>query len=192
MDNSLSDEKLVQNVLKGDESAFSQLYERYRPRIYSTAYRFVQNAEEARDATQEIFIKLYRSLQNWDSSKSEFSIWLYRIAVNHATDCWRSRSRRAESPLDVNMVDPILLKQALGGSIRSPLREMENKERVALVQRCIDVLPDLQKKVFILRYFQQLKLVEIAEIENINLGTIKTSLYRATKTIRKSLGISRG
>lgn len=192
MDNSLSDEKLVKNVLKGDESAFSQLYDRYRQPVYSTAYRFLQNVEEAQDATQEIFIKLYRSLQNWNSSKSKFSIWLYRIAVNHAIDCWRSRRYRAESQLDENMAEQILRGQAVAGTVRSPFSDMEHREGMALLRRCIDSLPDLQKKIFILRYFQDLKLAEIAEIENCNLGTVKSSLFRATQSVRKSLGRSRG
>jgi RNA polymerase sigma-70 factor (ECF subfamily) len=192
MDNSLSDENLVKHALKGDESAFSQLYERYRRLIYSTAYRFVQNAEEAQDATQEIFIKLYRSLHSWDSSKSKFSVWLCRLAANHSIDCWRARSHRAESQLDENAVEQILRKHAMDGAVRSPFSEMEHNEGIALLRRCVDSLPDLQKKVFILRFFQDLKLVEIAEIENCSLGTVKSSLFRATQSVRKSLGRSRG
>ena len=192
MDDLLSDENLVENALKGDENAFSEIYERFRRLIYSTAYRFIQNAEEARDATQEIFIKLFRSLPNWDSDKSKLSIWIYRIAVNHATDCWRSRRYRAMSPLDEGAAEQILLEHAMDGGARSPFSEMEYKEKIALVRRCIDSLPDLQKRIFILRYFQDLKLVEIAEVEKCNLGTIKSSLSRATKTVQRSLGISRG
>jgi RNA polymerase sigma-70 factor (ECF subfamily) len=191
-DNSLSDEKLVKNALRGDESAFSQLYDRYHRLVYSAAYRFLQNAGEAQDATQEIFIKLYRTLQNWNSSKSHFHIWAYRIAVNHAIDCWRSRNYRAESQLDENTVEYILREQSIGGAARSPFCEMEQKEGVALLKQCVDSLPDLQKKIFILRYFQDLKLVEIAEIGNCSLGTVKSSLFRATQTVRKLLGRSKG
>ena len=191
MDNSLSDEKLVRNALGGDESAFSQLFDGYRQLVYSTAYRFLQNVEEAQDATQEIFIKIFRSLQNWDSGKSKFSTWIYQIAANHSIDSWRSRKRRAEFQLDEN-IERILREQAMSAPGRSPFIEMDQKESIALLRKCIDSLPDLQKKIFILRYFQDLKLIEIAEVENCNIGTVKTSLYRATKTVRKSLGRLRG
>ena len=99
MASSVSDEDLVERTLLGDESAFSELYDRYRRPVFSTAYRIIQNPEEAMDATQEIFVKLYRSLPGWNARKASFSTWLYRLASNHAIDCWRLRRRRSEAPL---------------------------------------------------------------------------------------------
>jgi RNA polymerase sigma-70 factor (ECF subfamily) len=192
MDNSLSDEDLVKNVLQGDKDAVSQLYERYRRVVYSMAYRIVQNAEEAQDTTQEIFLKLYRSLQSWDPRKSKFSTWVYRLAANQAIDYWRARKRRAESQLDANAVSRTLRERAVEGAGRSPFSNMEYKEQIEIVRRCVDTLPELQKKVFILRYFEELKLEEIAETERCSLGTVKSALFRATQTVRKSLGRSEG
>jgi deoxyxylulose-5-phosphate synthase len=88
------DEDLVEGTLGGDENAFSQLYERYRQPVYATAYRIIQSAEDARDATQEVFVKLYRSLRSWNPRKASFSTWIYRLASNHAIDCWRARNRK--------------------------------------------------------------------------------------------------
>jgi RNA polymerase sigma factor (sigma-70 family) len=188
MDNSLSDEDLVKTVLKGDENATYQLYERYCRLIYSTAYRIIQNAEEAQDTTQEIFLKLYRSLRSWDSRKSKFSAWVYRLAANQAIDCWRARHRRAELQLDENVAGRILRDRARDGAVRSPFSEMEQKEGIEILRRCVDTLPELQKKVFVLRYFGELKLEEIAEAESCSLGTVKSALFRATQTVRKNLG----
>jgi RNA polymerase sigma-70 factor, ECF subfamily len=192
MANPLTDEDLVANVLGGEEDAFSQLYERYRGPVYSTAYRIIQNAEEAQDATQEIFVKLYRSLPGWKRHKSKFSTWLYRLAVNHAIDCWRALRRRAESQLPEEVGERDLEDCVLGNAIRSPYREVDGRQQVDEVRQLVDRLPELQKKVFVLRYFQELKLEEIAGMENCSLGTIKTSLFRATQTIRRALRRRRG
>ena len=192
MANSLSDEDLVEGTLGGEENAFSQLYDRYRRPVYSTVYRIIQDSAEAQDATQEVFVKLHRSLRSWNSRKAKFSTWLYRLAANHAIDCWRLRRRRAEEQMAEDSTEKALRESPLGEAIRSPYYEVESKEKIDEIRRSVDALPDLQKKVFILRYFQELKLEEIAELENCSLGTIKTSLFRATQSIRRILRRSRG
>jgi RNA polymerase sigma-70 factor (ECF subfamily) len=185
----LSDEALVERTLDGDERAFAELYDRYRGPVFSTAYRIIQGAESARDATQEIFIKLYRSLRSWNPEKAKFSTWLYRLAANHAIDCWRERRRRGETQIPDGAPDAeTLVRQSrLADAIRSPYDAAEQGERVDEVRRRVDMLPELQKKVFVLRYFAELKLEEIAEIESCSLGTVKTSLFRATQTLRRAL-----
>jgi RNA polymerase sigma-70 factor (ECF subfamily) len=188
----VTDEDLVRGTLNGDEDAFSGLYDRYRQPVFSTAYRIIQNFEEAQDATQEIFVKLYRSLGTYDAKQSKFSTWLYRLATNHAIDYWRVRRRRAESQIDTQENEHALREYALADAIRSPYRRVESGEEVDEVRRCVRVLPELQKKVFILRYFQELKLEEIAEMEQCSLGTIKTTLFRATHAVRRSLRRFRG
>ena len=187
MTSPLSDEDLVESALGGDENAFSQLYERYRHPVYATAYRIIQSAEDARDATQEIFVKLYRSLRSWNPRKSSFSTWTYRLASNHAIDCWRVRRRRHETQDAEDTAERPGRESALGDAIRSPYREVAGREQVDAVRRSVDLLPELQKKVFVLRYFQEMKLEEIGEMENCSLGTVKTSLFRATHAVRRAL-----
>ena len=75
-----SDEILVENILDGDDNAFTILYERYRRTVYTVAYRILGNHEETQDATQEIFTKLYRSLHTWDVRKAKLSTWIRRLA----------------------------------------------------------------------------------------------------------------
>ena len=192
MTSAASDEDLVEGTLGGDEHAFTQLYDRYRNPVYSTAYRIIQNPEEAQDAAQEIFIKLYRSLPVWKREKAKFSTWLYRLAANHAIDCWRARRRRAESQISGGSDDNEYGEYQLGEAIRSPYQEVAGREQVDEIRRCVDFLPELQKKVFVLRYFNELKLEEIADLEECSLGTVKTSLFRGTQTIRKVLRRFRG
>jgi RNA polymerase sigma-70 factor (ECF subfamily) len=189
---SLSDECLVKVFLNGDENAFTQLYERYRSLIYLVAFRITHDSEGSHDATQEIFIKFYQSLHRWNASQSRLSTWIYRLAINHSIDCYRARFRRAEFQLPENYAERMPQQYATGHSICSPFMAYKNKEEINLARWCIDKLPELQKKVFIDRYIRGLKLVEIAEIECCKLETVKSSLYRATKTVRRILIKSRG
>ena len=92
----ISDEELVRRSLLGEDEAFAQLYERYKQPITATMTRIMRDRTEAQDATQEVFLKMYRALPAWDSSRAKFSTWVYRLAANHAIDCWRLRRRRAE------------------------------------------------------------------------------------------------
>jgi RNA polymerase sigma-70 factor, ECF subfamily len=182
-----SDEELVRRTLGREEEAFSLLYDRYRQRIYATVYRIIQDAAEAQDATQEVFIKLYRSLSDWNPQRAKFSTWLYRMAANHAIDCWRSRRRRNESQPDEESDREARPAHPVGDAILTPLGTLEKRETIDQVRKCVDELPELQKKVFLLRYFQDLKLEEIAEMEDCSLGTVKTSLFRATHAVRRAV-----
>jgi RNA polymerase sigma factor (sigma-70 family) len=188
---SVTDEGLVKNILSGDENAFSQLYERYRRPIYSAAYRIIQNSEDAQDATQEIAFKLYRSLHKWDVQKSKLSNWIYKMAANHSIDCYRMRRRRMESPELENSYDPDSRIDIPDRSTQSPLNEIENREQVDAVLQHVRILPDLQRQIFIHRFFHERKIEEIAEIEHLSLGTVKSSLHRATYTVRGLLRKSR-
>jgi RNA polymerase sigma-70 factor (ECF subfamily) len=188
---SSTDEGLVESVLRGDDIAFSQLYKRYWQPIYSAAYRIIRNPEDARDATQEIAFKLYRSLHQWDVQKAKLSTWIYKMAVNHSIDCHRMRRRRKESQLPENSSDQDLRFDIPDCSARSPLNEIENKEQIDAVLQCAGTLPDLQKQIFIDRYFDERKLEEIAEIEHCSIGTVKSSLHRATHAVRHFMQKSR-
>jgi RNA polymerase sigma-70 factor (ECF subfamily) len=182
-----SDEKLVENVLEGDETAFCKLYERYRHLIYSTAHRLLKNSEDAWDVTQEVTFKLYKSLHQWDVQKAKLSTWIYKMAVNHSIDYHRARCRRKESQFPEDISDPDSRFDVPDCSSRSAFKEIENKERLNAVLQCAWRLPAQQRRIFFDRYFDECKLEEIAEIERCSLGTVKSSLYRTTHSLRDFL-----
>ena len=101
--NAVADEELVERSLRGESDAFRHLYERYRRPVYVAVCRIIVDREEARDATQEIFIAVYRSLSLYDPRRARFFAWIYRVAANRAIDYWRLRRRRAEVPLSETM-----------------------------------------------------------------------------------------
>lgn len=183
----LNDEDLVRRWRDGEEEAFSQIYTRYRRRVFSTAYRIMRDAEDARDVTQEVFLKVYRSLPGWDPDRASLSTWLFRLAANHSIDCWRSRRRRLSAEVRAEPGDAALARKIAGGIVRSPHRALEAKEAAGIVERCIEDLPALQRRFVILRYFRELSLGEIAALEGRSIGTVKGLLHRATRSVRRKL-----
>ena len=183
----ISDEELVERSLKGEEEASRYLYERYQNLVYAAVCRILQDPEEARDATQDTFILVYRSLRFWSSQRARFSPWIYRVATNHAIDRWRRRKRKAEAQmLETSEIE-------FGGAsvgraaIRSFNNVQEQMEQSARVLRILDRLPKPQKRFIILRYCEGLKLSEIAEKEGCKLGTVKSTLHRATEAMRSKM-----
>src|SRR5512145_3105576 len=132
----LSDEGLVKSALGGNEDAFSLLYERYRRSIYAAAYRIIKNSDDAQDAAQEIALKLYRRLHQWDVEKSKLSVWIYKIAANHSIDCYRARCRRMELLLPENGAHRLPLSDIADNTARSPFHAVKIKEEVDAVLQC--------------------------------------------------------
>jgi RNA polymerase sigma-70 factor (ECF subfamily) len=182
----ISDEVLVERSLRGEEDAFQRLYERYRQSVYAAVYRIVLDPEEAKDATQEIFITIYRSLAIWSPQRARFFPWIFRVATNRAIDHWRMRRRRAEVSLNeiVEMPNRASFRR---GTMEPIERAVEYKERVAEMWRYVEELPQLQRRFIVLRYCYGLKLKEIAEKEGCKLGTVKSAIHRATNTMRYKL-----
>jgi RNA polymerase sigma factor (sigma-70 family) len=113
------------------------------------------------------------------------------MATNHSIDCHRARRRRVESQYGENSFNQDLLVNIPDCAARSPFKEMEDKEKVDAILQCADALPALQRQIFIDRYFYEHKLEDIARIERCRLGTVKSSLHRATYAMRQFLQQSR-
>ena len=186
----IPDEELVERSLLGEDEAFARLYERYKQPIMATMTRIMRDRAEAQDATQEVFLKMYRALPTWDPRRAKFSTWVYRLAANHAIDCWRLRRRRAE----VFFREPERMADAhsQAGAFQQtrddwPEKRMEQTEKLAEIRRCLKELPTSQRRILILRLFLGLKLREIADREGCSLAAVKGVLYRAIRVIHQRL-----
>ena len=177
------DEDLVRRCCQGESDAFAVIYGRYRRRVLMTANRIIRDPEDAQDATQEIFLKAWISLWQWNPGKSRLSTWLYRLAANHAIDCWRARRRRATTGLANEVSTEGLPPEFAADAREAPDRELERKEEHSELCRYVSRLPRLQRRMFVLRHFHGLSLNEIARREGRSLGTVKGSLHRATRAM---------
>jgi RNA polymerase sigma-70 factor (ECF subfamily) len=190
MTSSKEDTALIRGFQAGDKGAFDQLVLKHKDKLFTLCYRFFGDYHEANDVAQETFIRVYRSLRQF-KFESAFATWLYRIAVNTCRNRLKSsayRQKKATVSLDNPGIsegdDPSL---EIADDSRSPVAELEKKERWMLIQRAISALPDEQRAVVALRDIQGLSYDEIAEITGSNLGTVKSRLARARLDLRERL-----
>lgn len=162
----MDDETLVQRCLSGDTEAFGELVSRYERPVFNVALRMLRDREEARDATQNAFVKAWQHLDQFDRSRRFFS-WLYRIAVNESLN--RATRRRKAEPLDENYVD----------RADSPADTAERSEQAKLVERAVEQLSDAYREVIVLRHWLDLSYDEIAEALHVPAKTVKSRLFSA-------------
>jgi RNA polymerase sigma-70 factor, ECF subfamily len=166
--------QFIHRAQAGDQEAFASLFEQYKNLVYKTAYLILGNKEEAEDALQEVFVLVHRSLSRFDMRKGAFSTWLYRITFNY---CLNQHRKRPAWMLSLEDVLTIFVAEP-------PDEHLVEKD---LVEQAIWRLSDRQKAVVILRYYWELSYAEISEILDIPLGTVKSRLDLALKTLRKAL-----
>lgn len=181
------DHELVKAVLAGDTSAYRGLVERYQGRIYAVIYGMVRNPEDARDLSQDAFVKAYHNLSRF-RLQSSFYTWLCRIAMNVAIDHLRRRKVRQAEEFD----DGVATHET-GGVIslahhrNDPARELERKRLRERLAAALDELPEQQKQVIVLREVEGLSYKEIAEVVGIPEGTVMSRLYYARKKLQAAL-----
>ncbi len=162
---------------KVDPDAFAELFERYKRLVYKTAYLMLGDQGEADEALQEVFVLVYKALDSFDPHKGAFTTWLHRITLNY---CLGHRRRRQ---LDIAPLEDAHLIQ-LDESIESRLvRASEQQE----VRRAILALSEKQRAVIILRYYWDLPYSEIAQVLGIPVGTVKSRIDLALKTLAVKL-----
>lgn len=162
-------EEIVARCLQGEEYAWEYIVRTFSRRIYNMAYQITMNSAEAEDLTQEIFLKLYTSLNKY-SLGSNFKLWLYRLAKNHIIDWYRKRKY-------VNLKMEEMKKDILFESIEDSLKE-NVEELKSKLRKAIESL-DIQFKLpIILRDLQGLSYEEISDILDIPVGTVKSRINR--------------
>ena len=172
---------LVRKILKnGNINSFELLVSEHTEHMYRIAYRVFGNPHDASDMTQEALLKAYRSLENFKFD-SKFSTWLYRITMNTCIDEYRRRSKRnADVSIDS------LFEEDFGVS-NSPQDILERNETANMVREAIDRLSEEHKRVVILRDIEGMSYAQIAEIEGVSEGTVKSRISRARAELRKTL-----
>ncbi len=177
------DSDLIAQAAAGDAAAFQALVERHRSMVYRVAFQFAGNHHDAEDIAQEVFIKVYRSLDRFRQD-AQLSSWLYRIVMNACIDHRRRHSPAGSAPfgedaeqkmLNTPEVTPGPEERAYAGEIGS------------LLESAVAALPKGQRIVFVMRHHQGLKLGEIANALGLAEGTVKRQLHAAVHRLRSVL-----
>lgn len=187
----MDDASLVKAIQNGDIAAFDSLVLRHKDRVYGICHWMLGEEEDANDAAQDVFIKVYKGIERFRFDAS-FSTWLYRITVNTCKNKIRSLEYRIKKKFRrIKPSNGVAAANPVGGSAGqsvSPLGQLEKKERTRLIHQAIDTLPEEKKSLIILRDIEGFSYDEIAAITGVALGTVKSRLARARGDLKKKLG----
>lgn len=178
---------LIKRIKKGDIVAFEELISNYEKKAYNIAFRMMNNEEDAKDAVQEAFIKVFKSIKSF-REESSFSTWLYRIVTNVCLDEIRKRKKYASVSLELDIeTDKGTTRIEIGKDEETPEDLYEKLEKKELILNTINTLKEEYKTVVILRDIQGFSYEEIATILSCSLGTIKSRINRARNVLKDRL-----
>lgn len=174
---------IIEEIKSGDQLVFSKLVTDLQDRVYNTAISIVQNAEDAEDITQEVFIKLHESLHSFRGD-SLISTWIYRVTINKALDHEKKKKRQKRGGLQrifsLGQTDE-------PAHFNHPGVIAENKEKAAMLFKAIKQLPENQRITFILHKIEGQSLEEISQILNRTVVSVESLVARAKVNLRKIL-----
>ena len=181
-------DKFIQRLKKGNESAFSELLEEFQQKVFHTCISFVPNKEDAEDIAQEVFLEVYRSIHKFKGNSS-LSTWIYKISTNKCLEFIRKKNAKKrfafmqsilgnEIPLD---------KTNFFTEFNHPGILLENKERTETIYLAINSLPESQRIVFTLAKLDGKSYQEIVEITGKSLSSVESIMFRARKSLQQKL-----
>lgn len=181
-----NEKELVRLAKAGEQQAFSDLVSAYEGKIYNLALRYMGNREDALDASQEVFLRMYRFLSGFQEDSS-VSTWLYRICVNVCKDLLAKRARRNEQPLEYGEEGKEHCETEISDARYEPAQLAESREMQRVLREAIDQLPVSQREMILLRDIRGLSYEEIGQVLSLEEGTVKSRLFRARAQLRKKL-----
>ena len=173
---------VINAVLDGDVNAYEYLVKAYEKNVYNLALRMVGNSEDAYDMSQEAFIKAYNSLHSFRGD-SKFSVWLYRIVSIVCLDYLRARNRKATVSLSVENDDGEDVELDIADEASSPQALLDRSLTRDAVRRGLQALPPDHREILLLREIQGLSYEEIADTLDLEVGTVKSRIFRARKKL---------
>ncbi len=179
-----TDKELMEAVQRDEPGAFDRFVGRFQRRFYRIAVRYLRDQEYALDAVQEAFVKIYHARARWEPRAQPFT-WAYRIVANHCIDLLRKQGKAVTESLDDE--EGSVSRTLADPAAMSPERATSLKELGEVLQRALAELPAPQREILVLRHFEELSLQEIAELKECPLGTVKSALHRATRSLKLRL-----
>ena len=179
------DEQLVNAYLSGDEKSLEILIQRYLKPIYNFVYRYAGDMANAEDLTQEVFVKVWKNIKHFDQKRS-FKPWIFRIARNTAFDCLRKKKCVPLSEFE-NSDGDNYLADSLSSEAPLPPEVIDSANTSQKVSSALEKLPLNYRAVVLLRYKEDFKFIEIAEILDESIDTVKSRYRRGLLELRKIL-----
>lgn len=185
-DSSLEDDKLVASAVKGDQSAYQKLMDKYQKPLYFHVIRMVKDHEQVEDLIQEAFVKAFDNLKSYNTNYA-FSTWLYRITTNHTIDYLRKKKLKTMS-----IDEPVKTKDGdmavqIEDTEASTDRNIIRKQRQEIIRKAIRDLPEKYRQVIEMRHLEELSYQEISDELDLPLGTVKAHIFRAREMLYKAL-----
>ena len=175
-------EALIQRCLRGDQTAWELIVKQHWRKVFNVAYKFVGKHDEAEDLTQEIFLKIFRSLDTFDR-RANFQTWLISVSRNLCIDHYRSVRKERETidrQVDANELTP-------AAADAGPIAALEQRDRVALLRHALARLPESLRTAVVLRDLQELSYQEIADRLHLPEGTVKSSINRGRTELARQV-----
>jgi len=187
----IQDGQFIERLKRGESAAFETLVSERSGEIYGLLYRMTENPEEARDLTQETFLRAFQSIRSFRGD-SDLRTWIYRIAINQARNRWRWwRRRRRDSTVSIDSTDengkPALVATLKAENVQSPEQDTLAHERERILRNALKGLRRVYRETVILRDIEGFAYEEIAVALDISVGTVKSRLARGRQELRSKL-----
>ncbi len=176
-----SDAELIERCLRRDNTAWDQIVARFRRKIFHIAYKFTGKHDEAEDLSQEIFLKVFRSLDKFHRD-ADFSTWLSSVARNYCIDHYRASKREKEV-----LVEDLVAFDLAPAASGNPHRALEQRDRQSFVRKGLELLPEKLREAVILRDLQGLSYQEMADRLHLPEGTVKSRINRGREELARLL-----
>lgn len=183
-----SDTVYIEGFKNTDAKIYNDFVKHFSPKVYNTALGILQNKEDAEEVAQDVFIKIFASIESFDGNSS-LNTWVYRVTTNKALDALRSRKRRSAWTVFSNYFSDGGEREHSAVDFVHPGVLLEQQENASLLFKAIDKLPERQKAVFILHKLEDQSYQEIAQILELSISAVDSLMSRARtnlKTILKS------
>jgi RNA polymerase sigma-70 factor (ECF subfamily) len=177
-----SDAELIERCLRKDNAGWEIIVARYKRKVFHISYKFTGRHDDAEDLTQEIFLKVFKSLEKFNRD-ADFSTWLSSVARNFCIDHYRASKREKE----VLVEDLVAFDLAPASALSSPHRQLEDRDRRSFLRRGLDALPEKLREAVILRDLQGLSYQEMADRLHLPEGTVKSRINRGREELSRLL-----
>ena len=179
------DQVLIEKILDGSRSSFEELMRKYNKKIYNFVIRMVRNDEVAIELTQDFFIKIFSVLHKYNF-QYKFSTWAYRICYNLVIDHIRKNQAYVDS-LNGDSISQKRLVESNNFISEDGFDNLEKDEVKTYLWKTVDLIPMKYRELILMRYLQELKYDEIAEIAGLPVGTVKNRIFKAKELLRKEI-----